>query len=115
MARSIAGRRDRFFSQGSDGQVNEDEGRALEIARNQSLIDLQQRNTSLPLFRQPGSAGGESSAVGRITAEGLEGVSVQQLAEGEAEEKEEEEEEEEEPFERRGRGRAMRRNLFATP
>jgi len=109
MARSIAGRRDRF-SRESDGQANEDEGRALEIARRQSLIDMQQRNTSLPLFRQRGSAGGESSAVGGIVGEGLGEVSVQQLAEGE-----EEEEEEEEPFERRGRGRARRRNLFATP
>lgn len=108
VARSIVSRRVRFFSRGGDGRISEDGGRTLEIAQSQSPIDTQQGNTSLPLFRQRGSAGGESSAVvGEIMREGLGGVSVQQPVE--------EEEEEEVPFEGRGRGRARRRNLFASP
>jgi len=106
-ARSISGHRVRYFSRGRDGRVNGDGGRVLEISRRQSLVDMQQRNTSLPLFRQRGSAGGESSAVGGIMREGL-GASVPQLVVVE-------EEEEEEPFEGRGRGRARRRNLFSSP
>lgn len=108
MARSIVSRRVRFFSRGGDGRISEDGGRALEIAQSQSPIDTQQGNTSLPLFRQRGSTGDESSAVGGIMREGLGGVNVQQPME-------EEEEEEEVPFEGRGRGRARRRNLFASP
>ncbi|PUU83908.1 hypothetical protein B9Z19DRAFT_1104890 [Tuber borchii] len=106
VARSIASRSVRFFSRGGGGRISEDGGRVLEIAQSRSPIGTQQGNTSLPLFRQRGSAGGESSAVGGIMGEGPGGFSVRQPVE---------EEEEEVPFEGRGRGRARRRNLFASP
>ncbi|KAG0126979.1 hypothetical protein HOY82DRAFT_626395 [Tuber indicum] len=70
----------------------------LEIVQRQSVIDMQQRNISLPPFRQRGSAGGESSAVGGVMGEGVGELSGLLVVE-----------DDEVPFEGKGKGRARRR------
>ncbi|KAG0644229.1 hypothetical protein HOY80DRAFT_997170 [Tuber brumale] len=94
---SMVDHRIRFFSRGVDGQISEDRGNVLEVVQMQSLIDAQQRNISLPPFRQRGSAGGESSAVGGVIGEGVGQLSGL-LVVGD----------DEVPFEGKGKGRARR-------
>ncbi|RPB03319.1 hypothetical protein L873DRAFT_231274 [Choiromyces venosus 120613-1] len=114
MASSMTSDLVRFFAQGQDSQLEEVTtvepaasrpgagGTPLEIAMREYLVEMEQRNNSLPLFRQRGGSGGESSAYGGVMGmEGLSQVSVLEAGD--------EEEFEEVPYTGKGKGRAVSR------